>query len=96
MTNAYDVIIRPVFTEKSMALTDKKEYVFEVSKKANKTHIKQAIESLYGVEVERVNVVNVKPRPRRVGRYQGYKRTFKKAYVKLTVDSKEIETFNMD
>lgn len=96
MVKAYDVIIRPVFTEKSMENIDKKEYVFEVAKTANKTHIKQAIESLYDVKVERVNVVNVKPRPRRVGRYEGYKRTFKKAYVRLTLDSKEIETFNID
>ncbi len=91
----YDIIIRPVVTEKAMSLIEHKEYVFEVSKKANKLQVKDAIEQIYGVKVDRVNVINVKPRPRRVGKYKGYKRTFKKAYVKLSKESQEIKAFEI-
>ncbi len=95
MTRAYEIIIRPIITEKSMGGVENKAYTFEVAKKANKTHVKLAIEEIYGVEVEKVAIINVKPRPRRVGRYAGYKRTFKKAIVTLKKDSKEIEVFNI-
>ncbi len=95
MTRAYDIIVRPIITEKSEVGVQNKSYTFEVDKKANKTHIKLAIEEIYGVEVEKVNVINTKPRPRRMGRYSGYKRTFKKAIVTLKKDSKEIEVFNI-
>ncbi|MFV0246477.1 MAG: 50S ribosomal protein L23 [Mycoplasmatales bacterium] len=96
MAKTYDIIIRPIITEKSMIGVEKKVYTFEVDKTANKTHVKQAIEELYeGVKVEKVNIVNQKPRPRRMGRFSGYKRTFKKAIVTLTKDSKEIKTFDV-
>lgn len=95
MTRAYDIILRPIITEKSMGGVENKTYTFEVEKKANKTHIKLAIEEIYGVEVEKVATINAKPRPRRVGRYAGYKRSFKKAIVTLKKDSKEIEVFNI-
>lgn len=95
MTRAYDIILRPIITEKSQSGVENKTYTFEVDKKANKTHIKLAIEEIYGVEVEKVATINAKPRPRRVGRHAGYKRSFKKAIVKLKKDSKEIEVFNI-
>lgn len=95
MTRAYDIILRPIITEKSSAGVENKTYTFEVDKKANKTHIKLAIEEIYGVEVAKVATINAKPRPRRVGRYAGYKRSFKKAIVTLKKDSKEIEVFNI-
>lgn len=96
MTNAYDIIKRPiVLSEKAMAEVANKKYVFEVDKKANKTNVKLAIQEIYGVQVDKVNIINAKPRPRRVGKYAGYKKGFKKAIVKLTKDSKEIETFNI-
>ena len=94
MTNAYEIIRSPLISEKSLAEIDSKKYVFIVDKRANKTHIKQAIEELYDVKVEKVNVINAKPRPRRVGQHAGYKNAFKKAIVKLTEESKEISTFS--
>lgn len=94
-TNAYEIIKRPIITEKSMSNVENKVYTFEVDKKANKTHIKLAIEELYDVKVEKVNVVNAKPRPRRVGKYAGYKSAFKKAIVTLKADSNEITSFEM-
>ena len=90
-TNAYEVIKRPIITEKTMHELESKVYYFEVAKGTNKTHIKLAIEELFGVNVEKVNVINTKPRPRRVGRHAGYKKAIRKARVKLTADSKEIE-----
>ena len=94
-TNAYEILKRPIITEKSMSVLEDKVYTFEVDKSANKTHIKLAIEELFDVKVERVNIINAKPRPRRVGKYAGYKSSFKKAIVKFTKDSKEITTFEM-
>ena len=89
-TNAYEIIKRPIITEKTMQDLENKVYYFEVSKGANKTHIKLAIEELFNVQVEKVNVINTKPRPRRVGRYQGYKKPIRKARVKLTKESDDI------
>ena len=66
-TNAYEILKRPIITEKSMSVLEDKVYTFEVDKSANKTHIKLAIEELFDVKVERVNIINAKPRPRRVG-----------------------------
>ena len=94
-TQAYDIILRPIITEKSMLGIENKVYTFEVAKGANKTHIKLAIEELFDVEVEKVNVINAKPRPRRVGRHAGYKSGFRKAIVTLKESSKEITAFEM-
>lgn len=94
-TNAYEIIKRPLITEKTMLAMENKVYVFEVDKNANKTHVKLAIEELFGVKVEKVNIVNAKPRPRRVGKYAGYKSAFKKAIVTLSKDSAEIADLQM-
>ena len=94
-TNVYEILKRPIITEKSMSNIDAKVYTFEVEKTANKTHIKLAIEELFDVKVEKVNIINAKPRPRRVGKYAGYKSGFKKAIVYLTKESNEITTFEM-
>lgn len=94
MTNAYEIIKRPIITEKAMGAVEKKSYTFEVDKRSNKVQVKKAIEEIYDVKVEKVNIINVKPRPRRVGRYSGYKRGFKKAIVTLTKESQDITTFS--
>ena len=86
-----DIIIAPVITEKSGILAqDGKTYVFKVSKDANKIQIKQAIESLFGVKVKSVNTLNTKAKDKRVGRYTGKTKTYKKAIVTL-VDGQTIE-----
>ena len=91
---ARDIIIRPVLTEKSYAGIQSKKYVFEVDKKATKTQIKNAVEQIFDVKVEKVNTVNVDGKLKRQGRTQGYTADYKKAYVKLTADSKSIEFFD--
>lgn len=84
MSNARDIIVRPLVTEKTLkAQAENNTVVFEVSKNANKINIKQAIEEIFGVKVERINVVNTKAKTKRVGRYVGTTKAFKKAYVTL-------------
>lgn len=84
-----DVIIAPVITEKSANLSaDGKKVVFKVAKNANKVQIKQAIEKIFNVKVTNVNTVNVRPKKKRVGRYEGATKAYKKAYITLAEGSK--------
>lgn len=78
-----NVIKAPIITEKSAALAENNVITFKVDTKANKTQIKQAVETLFNVKVESVNTVNVKPKKKRVGRYIGKTNRVKKAIVKL-------------
>ena len=91
---AYDIIIRPVITERSMAAVAEKKYVFEVAKTAGKIEIKKAVEEIFGVKVASVNTVTVPGKSKRLGAARpGMTKTWKKAYVQLTADSKTIEFF---
>ena len=86
-----EIIIAPVVTEKSQVLASNgKTYVFKVRKDANKIQIKKAIEELFNVKVKSVNTLNTKPKDKRVGRYTGKTKTYKKAYVTL-IDGASIE-----
>ena len=79
-----DLIIAPVVTEKSAALVEgKNTYVFKVSKDANKEAIKDAVEKTYNVKVNSVRTLNTKAKDKRVGRYTGKTKTYKKAIVTL-------------
>ena len=89
----YDIIRRPVLSEKSYSEIANKKYVFEVAVDANKIEIKEAVEKAFGVTVEKVNTVNVRGKLKRQGRTQGYTSKRKKAIVQLTKDSKAIEIF---
>ena len=93
MKSVYDIIIRPVLTEKSYATISDKKYVFEVEKTANKTEIKEAVEKIFSVKVESVNTLRTLGKIRRQGRTQGRTPEIKKAYVTLKKDSKPIEFF---
>ncbi|MDE7389790.1 MAG: 50S ribosomal protein L23 [Lachnospiraceae bacterium] len=93
MMAAQDIIIRPIITEKTMMGATEKKYTFEVAKKSGKIEIAKAVEEIFGVKVAKVNTVNVRGKLRRQGRNQGYTRAWKKAYVTLTEDSKNIEFF---
>ena len=94
MKSVYDIIIRPVITEQSMEDLDIKKYVFEVAKDANKLEIKKAIEEIFGVTVIKVTTTNVRGKETRTGSYpKGYTKSWKKAVVKLSADSKTIELF---
>lgn len=91
--DARDVIKRPVITERSMDDLNDKKYTFDVDVRANKTEVKQAVEEIFGVKVEKVNIMNYKGKFKRMGKYAGYTNKRRKAIVKLTEDSKEIEIF---
>ncbi len=90
---AQDIIVRPIITEKSMLGIADNKYTFEVAKSATKIDIARAVEELFKVKVASVNTVHVRGRMRRQGRFEGYTRSWKKAYVTLTKDSKTIEFF---
>ena len=94
MKFAQDIILRPVITEKSMDGISAKRYTFEVAADATKPEIAKAVEELFGVEVAKVNTINMKKKPKRVGYHFGYTAEWKKAIVTLTASSKEIEFFN--
>ena len=89
----YDIIKKPVLSEKSYSEIANKKYVFEVAVDANKIEIKEAVEKIFGVKVEKVNTINVRGKLKRQGRTQGYTSKRKKAIVQLTKDSKAIEFF---
>ena len=92
--NLYDVIKKPVTTEKSMLDLESGKYTFEVDTRAHKLLIKQAVEAAFdGVKVANINTVNVKPKAKRVGRYTGFTNKTKKAIITLTADSKTIDLF---
>lgn len=90
----YKTIIRPVITEKSTWLKEKnRDMCFEVAPQANKQEIKEAVESLLKVKVDKVRVVKKKGKRRRMGRSQGWTKDWKKAYVRLKEGEKMVEYF---
>ena len=90
----YDVILKPVITEKSMAGMGEKKYTFLVHPEANKTMIKEAVEKMFeGTKVKKVNTMNLDGKSKRRGMTDGKTAKTKKAIVWLTDDSKEIEIF---
>ncbi len=93
MTNPHDIIIKPIITEDSMNEMANKKYTFVVDRRANKVEVKRAVEEVFGVEVEKVNTMNMMGKMKRMGRNQGKRADWKKAIVKLTPESKEIEFF---
>ncbi|NQD67891.1 50S ribosomal protein L23 [Bacillus haikouensis] len=90
-----EIIKRPVITEASTDLMSEKKYTFEVDTRANKTQVKDAVEEIFDVKVEKVNVMNYKGKFKRMGKHAGYTNKRRKAIVKLTADSKEIEFFEV-
>ncbi len=93
MSKARDIIIRPIITEKSMKFMDADNKVtFEVAKGSNKTEVKLAVEEIFNVKVEKVNIVNVKPRTKRMGKYVGKTSAVRKAIVKIAA-GQEINLF---
>ena len=94
MRTAYDIVIRPIITEQSMEDMDIKKYVFEVAKDANKVEIAKAVEEIFGVTVIKVTTVNVHGKAKRLGNNpEGRTKNWKKAVVKLSAESKNIEIF---
>jgi large subunit ribosomal protein L23 len=87
--NEYDIVVRPIITEKSTLLKDAgNQYIFEVQRDANKIEIKKAVEKLFKVKVISVNVSNMEGKKKRLGRFAGKKPDWKKAVVKLSPKDK--------
>ena len=97
--NSFDILRRPIISERSMeTVLDRegneiKRYTFEVPKTVNKVEIKKAVEEAFGVKVAKVNTMNVLGK--RMGRNEGRRPSWKKAIVTLTADSKTIEFFDI-
>ena len=93
MKTAYDIIIKPIISERSMDDVQKRKYTFKVAPKANKTQVKHALEEIFDIEIVSVNIMNVKGKKKRMGRNEGVTASSKKAIVTLKPTSKEIEFF---
>jgi large subunit ribosomal protein L23 len=95
MNNYYDVLVAPIITEKSTKLIESSnKYCFRVNKTANKIVVRQAVETAFKVTVLNVAIVNVVPKPKRRGRYEGFQSGYKKAIVELAPGNK-IDAFNV-
>ena len=94
MKMVQDIIIKPIITEASMDVIGDKRYTFKVRSDATKPEIAKAVEAMFGVKVEKVNTINMKKKPKRLGVHFGYTSEWKKAVVTLTADSKTIEFFD--
>ena len=92
--NKFDIIIRPIISEKSMDQSADKKYTFQVALSANKIEIKKAVEEIFGVKVEKVTTCRVLGKVKRMGATSGKRADWKKAVVKLAADSKTIEFFD--
>ena len=88
MTNPRDLLIRPIITEKTAQMMEKNKYTFQVPLTANKVEIRQAIEAIFNVKVEKVNTVRVLGKTKRMGRFVGKRSDYKKAIVKLVAGQK--------
>ena len=93
MRTAYDIILKPVISEKSMADVQERKYTFKVAVNANKTQVKMAVEEIFGVDVEKVNIMNVNGKLKKMGKNIGMTASSKKAIVTLKEKSKQIEFF---
>ena len=81
MKSSYEVLIRPIITEKNVKLAETRKYVFEVAQDANKIDVKNAVEEAFKVKVVDVNIINVRKKPRKVGKYEGLRPAVRKAIV---------------
>ena len=90
---SHDILKRPIITEQSMEGVAEKKYTFEVAKSANKIQIKNAVEEIFKVKVQKVSTINYMGKTKRMGVHVGKRADWKKAIVKLTADSKTIELF---
>ena len=90
----YEWLREPLLTEKSTDLKDSDNIMcFKVHRKANKVQIREAVERLFNVKVEKVRTMNLRGKPKRLGRFVGYSSSWKKAYVKLKKGERSIEFF---
>ncbi|MCR5422310.1 MAG: 50S ribosomal protein L23 [Bacilli bacterium] len=95
MKKNYDIIVRPLITEKSTKLIEENKYTFEVKQGSNKVEVAKAVEELWQVKVVAVNMINTQRKTRRVGKYEGLRPAVQKAVVTLSKDSKKIDAFEL-
>lgn len=88
MSDPRSIILKPIITEKGTSLMEKNMYLFRVDRRANKSEIKKAIETIFKVKVEDVNTMTVSGKLKRVGKHVGYRSDWKKAIVKLAEGSR--------
>ena len=88
MKTTYDILVRPLITEKTMKLVEEGKYTFEVKQGSNKVEVKKAVEELFKVEVTAVNMMNTQRKKRRVGKYEGLRPAVQKAIVTLAKGQK--------
>ncbi len=88
MKKNYDIIVRPLITEKSTQLIELNKYTFEVKQGSNKVEVKKAVEEIWGVKVVNVNMINTQRKARRVGKYEGLRPAVQKAVVTLAEGDK--------
>ena len=93
MKTAYDLIIKPIISERSMDDAQERKYTFQVATDANKTQVRHALEEIFDIEVSKVNIMNIRGKKKRQGRNVGMTSASKKAIVTLKPTSKEIEFF---
>lgn len=89
LIQAYQIIKEPHITEKASFLAEQNKYVFKVFKQANKVEVKKAVEVLYGVKVESVNMIHLAAKRRRLGRHEGWRQGLKKGFKKAVVTLKQ-------
>ena len=88
MKKGYDVIVRPLITEKTTKLIEARQYTFEVKQGSNKVEVKKAVEELFDVKVIAVNMLNTRRKARKVGKYEGLRPAVQKAVVTLAEGNK--------
>jgi large subunit ribosomal protein L23 len=93
MASSHDIIVRPIITEKSSRMMSQNKYSFEVLRDANKIEIRRAVEDVFKVKVSNVRTISVHPKPKRMGRFTGRTRAWKKAIVTL-LPGQRIEFFD--
>ncbi|MFA5542512.1 MAG: 50S ribosomal protein L23 [Bacilli bacterium] len=94
MKNAYEVIKRPLITEKTTKLIEERKYTFEVMQGVNKIEVKEAVEAAFDVKVVAVNIINVRKKARKVGKYEGLRPAVRKAIVTLA-EGQKLDVFEI-
>ena len=94
MKTTYDILVRPLITEKTMKLVEEGKYTFEVKQGSNKVEVQKAVEELFKVEVTAVNMMNTLRKKRRVGKYEGLRPAVQKAIVTLA-EGQKLDVFEI-
>ena len=94
MKTTYDILVRPLITEKTMKLVEEGKYTFEVKQGSNKVEVKKAVEELFKVDVTAVNMMNTQRKRRRVGKYEGLRPAVQKAIVTLA-EGQKLDVFEI-